>query len=271
MKKRVRMFGLIVMLITLFSCGNSNQAYDGTKDNTIVNTGDISNQENNRKVVYTVTYEIENEDIDTIIEEVEDCAKNLLGYISTANYYTHSAKVVYRIPSESLDTFMDSIDEKETIASKAIESKEVTSEYNKIEARIKVLEASKTAYESLLLNDNLSLSEIISINKELENINTELIALYDQKGELDLIVEYSTVIIRYSKINSGQTKNSFFDDYFNYLGEFFVGLGTFILYLVPFLICGGILVAIILLSLKFSKKKKVNKDDFVKIDENKKK
>ena len=68
--------------------------------------------------------------------------------------------------------------------------------------------------------------------------------LVDEKSSYDSLLEYSTITVNFNSVE----KESFFKDYFEYLGNFFVGLGKMVLYLLPIGFVGfGVVYCIIII------------------------
>ena len=74
----------------------------------------------------------------------------------------------------------------------------------------------------------------------------------------DNLLDYSTITITYTT----EKEPSFFGEYFEYVGDFFVGLGKTILYLLPPALTGGTITLIVLLIVrKVSKKREEEKEN----------
>ena len=201
--------------------------------------------ETNRKIIYTASYTITSDKIGEIKNSINQKTIELQGYISSSNENKNSATVVYNIPTDQFNLFLDYVDSFEGIGSKNISSKDVTATYSEIEARISILQASRSAYLSILESGNLTKNEIMQIQDKINSIDTELLSISLQKDSYDNQMEYSKVTINYYTSYSVPKEKTYFQHYFDYLKNFFTGLGSFVLYTLPvFTLLGGIFSAI---------------------------
>ena len=209
----------------------------GTNNNVVTDT--------NRKVIYTVTYSINGENVMDVKNQVNNKVIELEGYTSSSDETLKQAKVIYKIPTEKLNLFLDYIDSFDGIGSKQISSSDITSSYAAVEAKIQTLMASREAYVKILETENLSRSEIIQLNDKIADIDTELLKISNEKASYDNKLTYSTVTINYYVNEPVVKEPTYFSKYWNYIKEFFLGLANIILYTLPvFLVMGAIFSAI---------------------------
>lgn len=251
MKKRIALILGLLVTTTLFSCGASGGGNNSTpppnNDGGNQSTNDQIYSGDDRKIIYTVSYTISLDDeFDKITNQIEDKVYELNGYISKSNESTSYYSYTYKIPVNSLNDFLSFMDKNgDTIESKTITSKDVTSSYNKLAAEISTLEASKLAYEKILQNEELTYSDIITINKEINNINSELTYLYGQLDSMKEKTDYATVEITFR--NCGGQENNPFMEYLNYLKNLGIMIINFIVYTLPFALISGLIILIIYL------------------------
>lgn len=272
MKKKILVI-IAVLLVSIFlvSCGSAPESKDASNNQGGINLNrsdyasyeatDSSKSTNNvvidtnQKIVYTAKYTFETQDGLKTKNEITNEVLRLGGYISssTENRYIY---IDYKVPTEKLNGFLDFMDSLEGVGNKSISTEDITSTYSKTQARIETLEASKLAYENLLKESNLSYADIIQINRELNDINTELANYRNMKDLYDNKLDYSLVtVIIYT--DDSYTEPSFFAQYIEYLGDLFVGFGKGVLYVLPVaLICFGIFSAIFFPIRSAHKKKK---------------
>lgn len=257
MKKKLWL-SLIVLLVLFFTaCANSpNGGY--YEDSNSGNNGIVV--ETSRKVYYTVNIDLECKDISESIEQLNSKTAEYNGYIYNSYINERFAIVTYRIPAEKLEQFLDVIgsNENSEMVEKNIRATDVTSTYNQVEARLEVLKASRQAYLNLL-EQTSNMSDIITINTRIEEIDSEILRLENEKSTYDNLVEYSTVTIEFNS----KEGNHFFSDYGDYLVGLFKVIGIIILYLLPFAIMGGALIIVIV----FISKKKLKKQNDLKKEE----
>lgn len=252
--KKITAFLLIALFgFGLTSCGSSNGAHYGDGEHNDNNGPGVESNGNQvvvdtgHKIIYSVYYTIQSDDMQKVIKDINARAYYFEGYISSSTQETDNyADFVYKIPTGHLNEFLDFVDTNDGIGSKRITTEDVTSAYNSIQAQINTLEASKTAYERMLAEDNLSLDSIMKIRNYIDDINTQLKLLYNKLDSYDAILDYSTVTIHYYQ-NNAVEKNNFLGDYPKFLSSLGLGIVSFLAYSAPFLLVAGIVCLIIYL------------------------
>ena len=253
-KKIFKLFVVLMISLLLVGCGAAGPS--GTPD---VNDNLGSNEgiviETNRKIYYTVDMNINTDDVNETMQYYTQEAIKLEGYISNSNIATSGVSyVTYRIPTASLTEFLNHIDNDSNseVTRKSISTSDITTKYNKVEARLEILYASRQSYVKLLEKAN-SLSEIISLQNKIEDIDTEILQLENEKGSYDNLIDYSTIKIYF---NTKEKKNNFFTEYLQYFVNFFKVIGIIILYTIPFGIIGFLILGIIVICRRNKKKRK---------------
>lgn len=256
MKNKFKALLLIVITVFIFllaSCAGADNSHS-------LESGPSVDSENNvvvettRKIYYTAYYNIECDDFTKIKDEIYEKVNSLSGYVQKSSDGQRSAEYIYRVPTAKLNEFLNYVDDYgTTVTSKRVDSTDITSSYSEIEARKEVLTASRSAYLDLLNQGNLSMSDIIAIQDKISALDIEISTIEKQLASYDNLLDYSTITISYYKT----TKTiGFFAQYGNYLAGFFVGLGKFILYSLPFMLCLCIVCLGVLGGVKLRKKYK---------------
>ena len=265
MKKIIKILSISMLSLLFVGCAAKQGIdYEPHESNAGANHYDTDYNNNvvidtNRKVAYTVDYSISSDDMNNIKLDINNKCYTLNGHISYSSESQYYANVTYRVPTNNLNTFLDYVDNKEGVATKTINTTDITSEYSYTEARIETLEASRAAYVNLLSNTNLTRDEIIKIQDKIDTIDTELTQIRNTLARYDDLVNYSTINIKYRVVNySTYEEPGFFSEYFEYLGNFFVGLFTVIMYSLPFLALGFGIFSAIFFPIR-AKKRKLNK------------
>lgn len=205
MKKRL--FILLLVLFSLFpllaSCSDGGEL--PPEANNVETDTD-------RKIYYNVNYTIESENVVTIKNSISKKVREFGGYISNSVDNEDKSRYVYRVPTNKLNEFLDYVDSySDLVIDKTIESTDITTKYSQLSARIAILESSKEAYIKVLNEQTLSLSEIMSIKEKVEDIDSELLVLYNKLASMDSQIDYSTITINY------KDDPKFFSTYGDYL------------------------------------------------------
>jgi len=224
-------------------------AEDAAKNDVVVDT--------DRKMVYEASYTITYEEENTVKSQITSKVTEFGGYTYSINEYSTQQIYVYKVPTAKFNSFLDYVDTFEGAGRKVVSSTDITNDYSYTEARIATLNASKAAYQTLL-EATTDVSEIVYLRKQIEDIDTELLSLNLSMSTYKNKVAYSTVTITYCEQQTYK-EPSFFDEYWEYVGDFFTGFGKFILYLLPVAITLGGIFCAIFFPVRAAEKKKREK------------
>lgn len=259
MKKNLLKVLMVVALLfasfLLYSCSSSEPSYSGDTGGSYEPENEDNNVvvDTNRKVYYVVDYYIYSNKHKEIKTDINKKVDEFGGYISQSSEGKNYSKYIYRVPTDRLEEFLDYVDQNgDAVDSKNIQSYDITSQYNEVDAQIEVLEASRAAYVKMLEADGITLDNVITIQNKIDDIDTKLKGLYYSKGEYDNKIEYSTIKINYSKTYQAKP---FISEYGEYLGNFFKYLGVAILYLLPVMLVGGVVFACVFVPIKLRRRK----------------
>lgn len=256
MKKNSFIVLLFLLCLFLIGCGMSgNESEKDTAPSIPDNSDDIIDIDVDRKIYYTVSYTVKLKEIEETISSISKKVSEYGGYIEKSSEWESDSKsyasYTYRVPISKLNDFLNFMEENEGIASKNISSDDITLTYSKTEERLKTLNASKNAYLKMLEKENLSISDIISINTRIEEIDTEVNYLENTKAKYDSLLDYATININYNT----NFEKTFLEQYLGYLVSFFITFGKVILYALPFVLVAGVIMLFI-----FIPQRKKNKE-----------
>ena len=117
----------------------------------------------------------------------------------SSDYYTRTARMTLRIPSENLEKFLGEVGGLINIINQSSSQSNVTSQYYDTKARIEVLEAERLAYEEMLKMAK-EVSEVLEIKDRLYNTIAEIEANKTQLNIYDNKVSFSTVTINLDEV-----------------------------------------------------------------------
>ena len=160
-----------------------------------------------RKLIRDAVLDIETEQYDKFVSELSKAILQAGGYIESSSEsgntynYTNSRyqHLTIRIPTEKLDSFLNSVSSLATVTSKEISVKEITGQYISTQSRIKALE---TEYNALLkiLAKAEKISDLITIQDRLTEINAELEMNKTTLKTYDEQIAYSTVTMNIDEV-----------------------------------------------------------------------
>ena len=161
------------------------------------------------KIIHNATLFAESREFDRALSELRASSAALGGYEQSVNvtgksyhsgdHYCRTARMTLRIPAERLDEFLGSVGNLVNVTSQAMNSTNVTAEYYDMEARIKVLETERAAYEEMLKQSD-DVSYLLAIKDRLYNVIEEIESYKTQLRVYDNKVSYSTVTLTLDEV-----------------------------------------------------------------------
>ena len=239
-----------------------------------------------RKIIKTANVSAETKEFDSAISYLENLCKIKGAYIESSSvrgrsinskYSYRYANYTIRIPAENLDSFTNELGGTLNITNSSSNANEVTSTYYDIKSRIEVLELQKASLQEMYDNftDYKDIDSLLSLQDKLFDVIAEIEAYQTQIKLYDDQVSYSTLYLNISEVID-YTEDPIDDNFFTRLGKAFVGgwetfvdiisgISVGIAYILPELVIGGIILALVL----FLTRKKRQAKRAKKTEENK--
>lgn len=264
MKKKLCIILVLVLLLTLVfvGCSSDSNYYPGEnptgsdyygKDNEAsgyydgADTSESGEASPDRKIIYTASTRLTVENIKEASSAVRE-KLNADEWVESSSIESSYARFVFRIKSSRLEAFLNDLEGIGEVSSTSISSDDVSLSYYNNTVRKATLEAEQTRLISLI--GEASVSEIITINKRLSEIETELKRIEGTLKNYDSLVDYSTVTVNIYTKRTVQ-KETFGSKLLESMEgglRFAEGLIIFLLTALPFIIViGGIIVLVIYL------------------------
>jgi len=154
-----------------------------------------------RKIIKQGDIRFQTADIHKTKSLVTQTVQELSGYIAKDNVYSYSDRIEHRltirVPADKFDLLLTSISESvEKLDSKNIDVLDVTEEYIDIEARIKTKKDLQNRYIELL-KQATKVDEILNIEKEIGNLQTEIESVEGRMKYLKDKISFSTLTVSY--------------------------------------------------------------------------
>ena len=190
--------------------GDLSQSYDG-RDRLPQELTESSPQSSEREPERTETAErkiikqgnikFATEDIDETKSFIAQTVQELHGYISEDNAEGYSHRIEHRltirVPADKFDSLLQMISESVSkFDSKKIEALDVTEEYIDVAARIKTKKELQSRYAELL-NQAANVDEILRIEREIGNLQTEIESVEGRMRYLVDRIAFSTLNVLY--------------------------------------------------------------------------
>ncbi len=227
-----------------------------------------------RKLVKTMSFNIETQDFDKSTADITLMVNRLGGYVENASVSgnssrksdTRTATYVLRIPVESLVEFESGVGGIGNITSRSEKVQDITLNYTDTASRLKSLETQRDALIEMMgkaekLEDLLTIQDHLSyIQYELENYASQL-RLYDNQ------VEYSSVSLKLTEVKVytelepdpetfGERLAAAFMEGLEDAGEFFKDLIIFLAGSLPVLLIFIVIIVLIVVLIKRTIKKR---------------
>lgn len=243
MKRKLCFILLLMLFICLVGCSKASEGISNDFKNPEIS----STIETSQKIYYTVNISLKTDDVNETVNSLFSKVDELNGYMANSSITNDgSSSVVFRVPTKDLFTFLNYIEsDGNEIVNKTINTNDITSNYNRVEARLEVLKTSKSSYLNMLEKAN-NVNEIISIQNKIEDLETEILELEMKKASYDNLLDYSTITI-----NLNYEDSSYFKDYLSYLIGLCEVLFTIFIYTLPF----GLIALVVIIIIKVIKKK----------------
>jgi hypothetical protein len=236
MKRYVLLF-LFLLVLALTACASNqdempNNEHEGG-DATLLDTSPV------RKIIYEVEMSMN-------VKQLDDAIDGLRALVETDEWFdyenisTHNASFIIRIKTERLDRFILDVKGNQALNRFSKVGTDVSLNYQ--DASDKILNYQAQYNRLLELYETASLSEMITINQQLSQLEVNIAREQGIINQFDSLADYSKVRITYYA-SSVVTKSPFinrlgqaFVDGFNGLIAFFDGLLIVIATIIPFAI-----------------------------------
>ena len=195
MLKHILKLTVIINLLIILSCasGGATKAKEPSlADESLYRSSEVSTE--SRMITYSASLELSVKDTEKTRNTLAEQVKSNNGFIvrETEN------SITTRIPAPKMDNF---IGYAKTLGSVERETKtgtDITDRYQDNVLRLDSLKSVRNRYLALL-EQAKTVSDILSIEKELERVNLEIERLEGQIKHAELSVTYSSVTVRFNE------------------------------------------------------------------------
>lgn len=223
-----------------------------------------------RKVIYNATLSLVVKDTEVAAKQIEELVAATGGYIANMNAYRNNDDQLYytitlRVPVSGFDSVRDALRNMAVrVDNDTIDTNDVTDQYYDLDARLRTLRATQEELLSLLKETRErggQVEDIMSIYRELTNIQSQIESLQGQLNRLDKLTVLSTIHVELrpdeltKPIKSSWRPLETLRNSFRVLINVLQNLADFLIYLivvaVPTLIILAIPVLILLFALRW--------------------
>ena len=198
--------GLVVDGIT----GGGMVSNSGNGNSSTSNSSTDKNQsEFETKIIKKYNLETETKTFDASIASIENLIKTTNSYIESSSttgnsiYNTNRtqriAKYIIRVPANDVEEFVKNTTSLLNVTSSNSTAQNVTANYYDLQSRYSVLEAEKTALNTML--ESASTVEVmLKIRNQLNDVISEMESIKTQLKLYDSLVNYSTVTLKITEV-----------------------------------------------------------------------
>ena len=164
----------------------------------------------NRMVSYSASVDLSVENIDNTKKILIEQIKNNNGFIvmETESYITT------RIPTEKMNSFINNVKTLGKTENESKTGKDITDQYRDDVIRLENFKSVRNRYLALLEKAN-TVNEILSIERELERVNTQIEILEGKIKYAEASVAYSNITVRFKeKVSPGPVGWIFYGLYY---------------------------------------------------------
>ncbi len=193
-----------------------------------------------RKLIKNGYISIQIQSLDQTESSVESLSKKYGGYISSSNRSERQSSFTVKIPCKNFDSAMQDAGALGTLKNRSISTRDVSEQYYDLKTRLetkKILQSKLQTY----LKQASNLSDILKIEKELNNVTSELESMESQIKRLSNQIEFSTIDINFYLPEYKEVsvhKPSFSEKLMNFGSSLKVFFAVFVKILLYIVICG---------------------------------
>lgn len=153
-----------------------------------------------QKLIRDGRIEIEVESVEAAIERIGAAAAARRALVAGSEVRRHadgrrSGTVTVKVPAVAFDDAVADLRELGEVRSETSSTQDVTKEYADLETRLAVKRRTRERLEALLARQSGSLADLLSVERELERVVTEIERMEGEKRYYDQRVAISTIVV----------------------------------------------------------------------------
>ena len=214
--KKVMTILAVITVLAICSCSRAKQEYNMMSADVAMEEPALQTNEQktdkvemvDRKIIKQGEIKFKTANVNKTKSLILQTVQELNGYISKENAYDYSDRLehrlIIRVPADKFDTLLKNISESvEKLESKNVDLLDVTEEYIDIAVRIKTKKELQSRYVELLKQAS-KVDEILNIEKEIGNLQTEIETVEGRMKYLNDKISFSTLTVTYYQKTSSK-------------------------------------------------------------------
>ena len=192
---------IILLSVSVISCtstGRSTYTIDPTRRYNISDRDDQDTKEKSsvdKKIIYNAYFDIAVRDRDSANAQISKMAQSSGGYVLESG----TKRTVFRVPSENLESCLSQLDIIGKVVSSRKSANDVTDEFYDSELKLDNLTKARLRYLEILQQAK-TVEEVLSVEKELNRVNSEIESITGKLNRLKHLVSFSTVTIEWQDL-----------------------------------------------------------------------
>lgn len=193
---------------SIYDMGVQEEAMDAEAPTNGSGSGTKADVTTNRKLIRTVSMDVETEEFDSMVTNVESRVEELGGYIESAYTYNGSAyygsqnryaEMTVRVPDAELENFVEQVSGFSNVVSKTTSTEDITLEYVDTEGLKEMYIAEETSLLALLEKAE-SVEDITYLTTRLSEVRYNIESLESRLLKYDDLVEYATIHLNIEEV-----------------------------------------------------------------------
>ena len=232
----------------------------------------------NRKLIQNFRITAETEDLDVLMNQLNARIGEFSGYVEGQNIYNGSAysgkryrnaELTVRIPADKAEGFVNQISEISNVVSSNKTVDDITLKYVSTESRMKALQTEEARLLELLGKAE-TMDDLLTIERYLTNVRTELEQVTSSLRVYDNKVDYATVYLSITEVKEytvvdtpetvGERISAGWKETVEEIKESFEDFVVSIVVNLPYILAWAVVIAVVILLLLRRKRKKAQKN-----------
>lgn len=216
-------------------------------ENDVIDGTDSSPSIRDRKRIMNAYLEITVEDVVSTEKEISKRVLDSGGWIVSSDLYWGEISLVVKVPAKNFESFLADSEKIGEVDSKSVTADDVTESYYDLKGRIENKIILRDRFRAYLEKAN-SMDDILAVERQLNDVTTEIEQLEGSFLGLSRDIDYSTVtfILRSPVVENTSGNFPSFSKAFSSLKYIVVSFFYYLLFIIIYLILFGVPVVLVL-------------------------
>ena len=199
---------------------------------------------------------------DAMIVKMQENQGNIYNIMNTENSKSRTVEMTIKVSKDKFESFNTELKKFANVVSYYEEAQDISSSYSDIESKIDSYKLQEAQLNELLKKATAA-KDLLEISNQTQNVIQQREYLQRQKDSYDNQIEYSTVTLKLTEVESIEIKEkstfSRMEDTFksslSQIQEIFINIVMFVVYIIPYILIVLIILLIVYIIHRLNKKK----------------